>query len=161
MIDGNEVVKTSRTSQIGGALVGGILAGGVGAIIGGLSAEQTKESEVSRVDVLILVNNTKNPTFILNFFNKDYEVSPIPHPKNLVKNEIEQAEQLHLLISVLIHQADEADKLEEKENMKLRQETVVEKATSVADEIRKLADLKAEGLLTAEEFEKQKIKLIQ
>ena len=43
LIDGNEVVKTSRTSQIGGALVGGILAGGVGAIIGGLSAEQTKE----------------------------------------------------------------------------------------------------------------------
>ena len=107
-----------------------------------------------------MVNNTKNPTYVLNFFNKDYEVSPIPHPKNLVKNEIEQAEQLHLLISVLIHQADEADKLEEKENMKLRQGTVVEKTTSVADEIRKLADLKAEGLLTADEFEKQKNRLM-
>jgi hypothetical protein len=153
LIDGNEIIKTSRTSQIGGALIGGILAGGVGAIIGGLSADQTKESKVSKVDVLIVVNDTRNPTFVLNFFNKDDKDSLYPYPIEMVKDEIEQAQQLHRLISVLIRQADEADLLEEQKNKK---EIKPSESSSFADEIRKLADLKAEGLLTNEEFIQQK-----
>jgi hypothetical protein len=156
LIDGDEVIKTSRTSQIGGALIGGALAGGVGAIIGGLSGEQTKESKVSRVDLLVTVNDTRNPSFVLNFFNKDNQETKIPHPKHLVKDEIGQAEELHRLISVLIHQADEADRVEEQ---KSKQELTKAVVSSMADEIRKLADLKEEGLINDEEYEKQKIKL--
>jgi uncharacterized membrane protein len=157
LIDGDEVIKTSRTSQIGGALIGGVLAGGVGAIIGGLSAEQTKESKVSRVDVLVVVNDTRNPTFVLNFFNKDDTDLGFAHDKDWIKSEIGQAEELQRLISVLIRQADEADKIEEQQS---KQENVKAVTSSIADEIRKLADLKAEGLLTDEEYEKQKRKLI-
>jgi hypothetical protein len=157
LIDGNEIIKTSRTSQIGGALIGGILAGGVGAIIGGLSADQTKESKVSKVDVLIVVNDTRNPTFVLNFFNKDDKDSLYPYPIEMVKDEIEQAQQLHRLISVLIRQADEADLIEEQKNKQANEPI---KTTSLADEIRKFADLKAEGLLTDEEFVQQKNNLM-
>jgi hypothetical protein len=157
LIDGNEVIKTSRTSQIGGALIGGILAGGVGAIIGGLSADQTKESKVSKVDVLIVVNDTRNPTFVLNFFNKDDKDSLYPYPIEMVKDEIEQAKQLHRLISVLIRQADEEDLIEEQN--KSHKDAILN-SSSVADEIRKLADLRADGLLTDEEYDKQKAKLM-
>ena len=37
--DNVTITKTSRTSQVGGAIVGGMLAGGVGAVIGGLSGK--------------------------------------------------------------------------------------------------------------------------
>lgn len=38
--DGNTISKTSRASQLGCALVGGLVAGGVGAIVGGLSGSK-------------------------------------------------------------------------------------------------------------------------
>lgn len=38
--DGASVTKTSRSSQLGGALVGGLVLGGVGAIIGGCRASR-------------------------------------------------------------------------------------------------------------------------
>jgi hypothetical protein len=159
VIDGEELLKTSRTSQIGGALIGGILAGGVGAIIGGLTGNQVKENNVSKVDLLLTVNDIHNPVFTLNFFNYIHEKTPIPHPIHLIKDEIEQAKQLHNVISILIRQADEADVLQEQERM--RKVETQPPNTSIADEIRKLANLKEEGLLTSEEFEKQKIKLMQ
>src|SRR5690625_2106720 len=37
VVDSHTITKTARGSQIGGAAVGGVLLGGVGAIIGGLS----------------------------------------------------------------------------------------------------------------------------
>jgi len=54
--DGQTVTKTSRSGQIGGAIVGSLVAGGVGAIIGGLSAKQTSNNEVNRVDLKIIAN---------------------------------------------------------------------------------------------------------
>jgi len=65
--DGQTVTKTSRSGQIGGAIVGSLVAGGVGAIIGGLSAKQTSNNEVNRVDLKIIANNTKNPLKLINF----------------------------------------------------------------------------------------------
>lgn len=54
--DGQSIVKTVRSSQIGGAVVGGILLGGVGAIIGGLSGKKKNSDNVKRVDVRLTIN---------------------------------------------------------------------------------------------------------
>lgn len=103
------------------------------------------------------MNDTRNPTFVLNFFNWENTDSLVPLPIEYVKDEIEQTEQLHRIISILIRQADDADKLEEKENLQIKKGYL---NTSIADEIRKLADLKDEGLITNEEFDKQKKNLM-
>nr|WP_275940705.1 SHOCT domain-containing protein [Neobacillus terrae] len=159
LIDGKETMKTSRSSQLGGALIGGALAGGVGAIIGGLSGTQTKDTEVSKIDLRITVKDINNPSYSLNFFNFEHYSKGVimPHPIDLLKNEIEQAQQLHTIISVLIKQAIDADNFEKPTQQKIEGESGI---SSIANEIRELGKLRDEGLISQEEFENKKTKLL-
>jgi hypothetical protein len=59
--DGHSVTKTSRSSQLAGTLVGGLLLGGVGAIIGGLSGKKTTHKKVTRIELKVVVNDTSHP----------------------------------------------------------------------------------------------------
>jgi hypothetical protein len=67
--DGQKVIETSRSSQITGAVVGGLLMGGTGAIIGGLSGKQKVSNEVSSVGMTIIWNNLDNPEHHISFFS--------------------------------------------------------------------------------------------
>ncbi|MEI7834052.1 MAG: hypothetical protein WCJ56_12755 [bacterium] len=99
--DGQTIMRTSRSSQIGGAIVGGVLLGGVGAVIGGLSGKTVSADKVRRIEVLITVNDTAQPLHSLTFL--DIETSK----GGFVYNEsIKHARHLHALIDVLIKQAD-------------------------------------------------------
>ncbi|MEK5444442.1 hypothetical protein [Fredinandcohnia sp. FSL W7-1320] len=40
-------------------MLGGIVAGGVGAVIGGLSGSQTSTNEVKKIQLQVVVNDTK------------------------------------------------------------------------------------------------------
>ncbi|WP_368900869.1 hypothetical protein [Oceanobacillus oncorhynchi] len=66
--DGVTVTKTSRGSQLAGSAVGGVLAGGAGAIIGGLSGQRQGTEEVSSVGLKLLFNDMDNPVEIVRFF---------------------------------------------------------------------------------------------
>ena len=58
------IQKKSSTRTIGGALVGGVLSGGVGAVIGGLSGCTTENTKVSHLAIKILLKDIKkNDTF--------------------------------------------------------------------------------------------------
>lgn len=146
--DGQTVIETSRSSQIGGALLGGLLAGGVGAIIGGLSGRQTSSKEVKSVSLRIVVNNTENPLheveILYSYNGKSKDSIAYQSASNI-------ATYWHSLISVLIKKADEEDK-KEKNN---RNEDV-----NVADEIEKLFNLKNSGAISEEEYKLRKMKLI-
>ncbi|WP_413381215.1 SHOCT domain-containing protein [Alkalihalobacillus sp. 1P02AB] len=165
--DGITVNKTSRSSQIGGALLGGVLAGGVGAIIGGLSGSSTSTQEVNSVDIKIVVNDTSEPIFIINFAKADvpdFNGKPFPMKKDdeKYKKGIKSANYWHSLISVLIKKADDLDKKNEKdenEDFQKRLHGSV-KSHSIAEELKKLKELQLEGILTSEEFESQKKKLL-
>lgn len=113
--NGVSVTETSRSSQIGGAILAGIVAGGVGAIIGGLSGKTTT-TEIKNFELRIIFNNTENPVFIINF-----------------QHYFEQANHWYSLITVLIKQADKEDEF------KSRKEA---SSSSVVDELQKLAELK-------------------
>lgn len=69
IIDNQTILNTSRTSQIGGALVGGMVAGGIGAIVGGLSGSKIKNENVNRVDMRIRVEDIDNPLIKINFLS--------------------------------------------------------------------------------------------
>ncbi|MEH7116046.1 hypothetical protein V7128_01305 [Neobacillus vireti] len=63
------VTHASKTSAIGNAMAGGVLFGGIGAVVGGLSGEKVGYTKVYKVSLLIVVNDLNNPIYEINFLN--------------------------------------------------------------------------------------------
>jgi hypothetical protein len=150
--DGVSVTSTSRGSQIGGALLGGVLAGGVGAIIGGLSGSQTTVDEVKKIQLQVVLNDTKKPYYEITF--KRFETK-VPKNRELYKKEYQKVFHWHNLISVLIKQADELDTKEGKLSSPEHSGNI-----SVADELIKLNELFEKNIINKSEFEEQKRKIL-
>lgn len=68
-IDNQSVLKTSRSSQLVGAAVGTVVAGGIGAIIGGLSGSKTQNEYIKNIDLCIKVNDFNTPLFKISFLS--------------------------------------------------------------------------------------------
>lgn len=155
LIDGETVTKTSRSSQLGGALIGAVVAGGVGAIIGGLSGNTSSKEKVEKIQLKIIVNDTRKPIRMISFLEEPISVDK---KDDKFKRANDEVMHWHSLFKVLIEIADSEDKkinetshiIDEKNNGN----------TNVADEIRKLYALLKEGILTQEEFDTQKKKII-
>jgi hypothetical protein len=64
---GDTVTKTSRASQLAGAAVGGLLLGGVGAVIGGVSGKKVTSHDVKDVWLKLLINDTSDPVHVIDF----------------------------------------------------------------------------------------------
>lgn len=150
--DGQTITRTVRSSQVGGVLVGGLLLGGVGAIIGGLSgARTTAKGKVKRIDLRLVVNDASQPTHDVCFLFIE-----TTRDGAIYKLAAEPARQWQARMDVLIKRADR----EYASGQPTSPTQVMQQAGSVSDELRKLADLRASGILTEAEFEKQKSKLL-
>ena len=152
-VDGETITKTARGSQLGGALIGGLALGGVGAIIGGLSGKTKSSEKVKRVDLRIIINDTKQPLHDINFMDIEGKKDGI-----IYKAAMEQARHWHGLIDVLIKTADNEDKRQERSEVSSSAENSSQ--ASLADELAKLSDLRDKGVLSDEEFATQKQKLL-
>jgi hypothetical protein len=100
--DGETVTKTSRGSQIGGALVGSALTGGlgVGSVIGALGAKQTSSETVSKVTLEIVIDDLNNPVHEVVCLISNTPLSKNEQPyKELFSN----ANKLHKSISVILN----------------------------------------------------------
>ncbi|WP_288582378.1 MULTISPECIES: SHOCT domain-containing protein [Lysinibacillus] len=150
------VTRTSRGSQIGGALLGGVLAGGVGAIIGGLSGSTTSTNEVKKVQLQIVVNNTKKSFYRITFMSSDTVVSK---NSSIYINSNKQITHWHSLLKIIIDIADKEDKKNTIQSINNNNDNKIN-PSNVADEIRKLHDLLKEGIINQEEFDLQKKKII-
>lgn len=158
--NGNEVTTTSRTSQIGGALLGSVVAGGVGAVIGGLSGKKQSHQEIDSIYIKVVVNDFDNP--VHNFIcydstvQKKYDITYVAMKKDDPKyNDImETVNQWYSILKFVIKEADEMDK-----NESVQQHDEASKL-NIADELKSLHELKVQGILTDSEFEKQKEKLL-
>lgn len=147
--NGATITKTVRSSQLGGALIGGLALGGVGAIIGGLSGKTRTSGKVTKVDLRLTVNDTKNPLHDVNFLNLETKKDGF-----LYQQAMQRARHWHGLIEVLIKRADTDDKATVTDSVSQLQ------TSSIADEIKKLADLRDTGVLSVDEFQQQKAKLL-
>ncbi|MMZ54734.1 hypothetical protein D1872_165610 [compost metagenome] len=148
--DNVQVMKTSRSSQIGGALAGGALAGGVGAIIGGLSGKQTTSNNKTRkLDLKVTIADTRNP--VINFSLLNLPGEGISKHSSIYETEIKSAQHWHGLISVAIREAENENILPIREG---------DNKISVAEELTKLSVLLKDGLITREEFDTQKQKIM-
>lgn len=105
--DNISMTKTSRKSQLGGVFVGGVIAGGIGAIIGGLSSKKTQENKVRKIELVIVINDEINPVLKFSFLDTN---NPADKSFNLYKNAYEKAYDWHKTISVMINNADKESK---------------------------------------------------
>ena len=153
--NGSDVFNKS----IGGAVAGGILFGGVGAIVGGSTAKAKQNKEVSKMSIKILLKSTTNPTIILPIYEVGKDGSLIETKNAADKMHydglMQEVSGIKDIFSIII---DIVDK-----------NVIVQKATplmqntssnSIADELEKLAKLRDSGILTEEEFKSQKSKLL-
>ena len=147
--DGNTVSSTVLSSQIGGALVGGLAFGGVGAVIGGLSGKTVTTAQVCRIDLRMVVNDMHRPLHDVAFLRLITTKGEAAY-----ESAMGNARQWHGLLSGVVRNAEAAPK-----------PSVIGLpsnggSSSVADELKKLADLLAAGMLTKEEFDQQKSKIL-
>jgi hypothetical protein len=98
--DEMSVVKTDRSSQLGGALVGGVLAGGFGAIIGGLSGKEKVNKQAKKLTLRITLDDLTSPLQQINFLNLH---NPIPRDNPLYKESSEEILKWHNVFAVIIN----------------------------------------------------------
>lgn len=157
MVENNTTIASKSSARtIGGTIVGGALAGGAGAIVGGLSGDSKIKKKVSLVQVRIKLRDINTPTLLINCFDCKAMLGcqEIDSQSATIYDEgLRHAQQISDLVSVIIDDVDRT----EKRNLSSAPITV---AGSVAEELTKLADLKSKGILTEEEFNQQKTKLL-
>lgn len=97
--DGVTIYKKSTTRTIGGAIIGGALSGGVGAIIGGLSGSSKEKERINSISIKINLRDIDNPSFKFSFF--EYKGS-----RMFLNESIESAEEWKDRIAAIIDMED-------------------------------------------------------
>lgn len=152
--DGVTVTKTSRSSQIGRAILGGIIAGGVGTIVGGLSGKTNSKDTVSSINLRLFLNDTSHPYEIFNFLERR---SPIDKNKPYYHKANDDVMQWHAIFKAVINEADKEDK-SKNEDIDTNPKSAIPKSKN--DEIRELYTLYTEGIITKDEYASEKTKLL-
>ncbi len=149
-----DVLYTKTVGRtVGGTLVGGILANDAGAVIGGLSGATWQNKEVKNMDVKLLLRSTNRTTCVLHFKNVSRVLKTRKkQDKQLYEKYLKAVEQAEDLLAVVIDKSRQPEKTDS---------SVDDGLLGVADELSKLAKLKADGILTEEEFQAQKAKLLE
>jgi hypothetical protein len=97
--DGCSVTTTSRTSQLGGALAGGLLFGGLGAVVGGLSGARGTRQKVRRIDLRVLINDLASPVHVVNFLDIETKSDSL-----IYRQAFQAASEWHALLNVILRQ---------------------------------------------------------
>ena len=140
--DGQSISK----GGLGRAVAGGLLFGGVGAIVGGVTGSKKTKQIINSMKVKITVNDISNPTQYISLIESETKSTSFMY--STAKN---NAEQIVSLINIIIND----------NNTNLQQDTMKSiEDISVAEEIRKFKQLADDGIITEEEFENKKKELL-
>lgn len=156
--NGNQLYTKSTGRTVGGAIVGSFLMGGAGAVVGGLSGESKQNKEIKNMDIKILLRSKSRTSCVLHFKDVDRVLKTKEEAdRKLYETYVQNANQAKDVLSVII---DDAKQASAPIAQPITQSVVAPASSSVADELAKLAKLKADGILTDEEFRVQKSKLL-
>lgn len=154
--NGNDMYNKS----LGGAVVGGLLFGGVGAIVGSNTAKAVKNKKIERMAIKILLKSTSEPTILLEIYNSRNDGAILETKKDADKifyeGLMKEVTGIKDIFSIIIDMVD-------KNNVSQIQSQQISTSVSnsVADELTKLLQLRDAGVLTEKEFQEQKAKLLQ
>ena len=157
--NGNQLYTKSAGRTVGGAIVGGVLMGGAGAVVGGLSGASKQNKEVKSIDIKILLRSTSRSSCVLHFKDIDRVLKTKEDAdRKMYETFTKNANEAKDILSVIIDNAKQIQVSTPVAQPLVQQ--VSSPSSSVADELAKLAKLKADGILTEEEFQAQKAKLL-
>lgn len=139
--DGTSITK----GGIGRALVGGAIFGGVGAIVGGTTGKKKTKTTCSKLQIKITLNNMENPIEYINFIQGEIKTDGV-----IYRTFYNYAQQVLSALQIICNKNQMADK-----------EEIKSPTYSKADEILKLKRLLDEGIITEEEFQKEKQNLLK
>lgn len=137
--DGESVTK----GGLGRAVVGGVLLGGVGAVVGGVTGKKKTKTLINSLKIKITVNNISIPSVYIGLLMTQTKSNSI-----IYKAAYSQAQQILSMLSII----------SSKREIERNEESV--QPISVSDELIKLKALLDDGVLTKEEFETQKNKIL-
>ncbi|MDP3352439.1 MAG: hypothetical protein Q8S44_01700 [Flavobacteriaceae bacterium] len=158
--DGVTTSVKSTKRILGGALIGGVLAGGAGLIVGGLSGQQLQEKEIKSLDLKIVFLDTSNPNFTLRFFDAYLDSNKLRRSiklsdttfQHVLNKSIENLKKWKDVIEIIIEKNDRKEVKTTEKN---------EKNLNLHEEILTLNKMKNEGIISQIEFEKLKAKIIE
>lgn len=143
--DGEAVTQAHRGRQIGGAMVGGLVAGSVGALIGGLGAKQKTRNKVSSISLKLTIRNASAPIVELVFFAWPGGMDVGPLSNKAYNMASEWCARMEIVMREDISAASPQPVA----------------STSNAEQLAKWASLLESGHITASEFDEQKRKLLE
>ena len=170
--DGTSVFNKSTSSAVGRAVVGGLLFGGVGAIVGGVTGKSKEKKTLNSYKVTIQLSDISNPTYEIEFVTDPIEsgtvgdemmkqIKTCVNKLKSVLTAIIKANEIQLNLqqaqAQAILQAEAQKHLGSTEPKAIQEDNG---SSSIADELLKLSELHKLGVLTDEEFEVQKQKVL-
>ena len=141
VMDSNVITKKSTTSVIGRSVVGGAIAGNVGAIIGGATVSSNSQDVCKYLQLLITIRDTQNPILSIDLCNCKEGIKDVKR-----SDMYKQAQLLMKTFSVIIDSSSQVSKEADK---------------SISNELKDLVKLKEQNILTEEEFLTLKRRLIE
>ncbi|WP_300903365.1 SHOCT domain-containing protein [uncultured Clostridium sp.] len=138
--DGNSITK----GGVGKAITGGILFGGIGAIVGGTTGKKKTKEICNKLQIKITVNNLNNPSEYINLIETETKKDGI-----IYKTSYTMAQQILSMLEIICNSSPKKEDIYRQVN-----------TNSVADELKKFKELLDCGVITKEEFEKKKKELL-
>lgn len=148
--DGQTIFEKSTMRTVAGATVGGALFGGAGAVVGGLSGNTNSVKAIGKIVVKFVFRDIENPNYELVLLNVVSPIKPTDLDYNRVKKALALGNKIKDIGSIIIDKVD---------NSKNEQSPISN--LSVAEELKKFADLVKEGIISQKDFEEQKKKLLK
>lgn len=136
--DGETITK----GGLGSAVAGGVLFGGVGAMVGGMVGGKKSKQEISEYRIKIVTRNACYPEVYINFLS----TGKVKSNSLLFKSYSSNAERILSLLTVITDAA---------------KNTANASPSSVPDELVKYKELLDTGIISQEEFDAKKKQLLQ
>ena len=152
---GMEIVQDGKVvykkGVVGGALIGGALFGETGALLGGMAGDSTEGGVIFSYKIIFSVDDMKQP--VIEFELLDEAINMSSDLERIVFADIKSfGSKVKSAVGAIVENANKA---------RVSKVEVNNPNFSVADELKKLVALKETGVLTTEEFDSMKKKLLE
>jgi len=145
-----ELIENGESVAKGGlgrAVVGGVLFGGIGAVVGGVTGKRKTSDKCTSLKIKITTKDISKPTCYINLIS-----STVAKTSSTYKTEYKNAQEILSILQIICKQVES----ETASIVTTSQPTT----DSNADEIRKYKELLDDGIITQDEFNAKKKQLL-